>query len=114
QVLAGEEPERRGDLEGGAEAGHDFLARVPGRHAQGEHRAECVAVGADVTGESQLARLANGVSSGLTHVRHLASLWIPPPALLGEYPEGGRGRERSEPANHRGFPAVLRTAPPRP
>ena len=28
-------------------------------------------------------------------------------------PEAGRGRERSEPENHRGFPAVLRTAPPR-
>src|SRR5690606_38836240 len=26
---------------------------------------------------------------------------------------GGEGRERSEPGNHRGFPAVLRTAPPR-
>src|SRR5690606_33010255 len=28
-------------------------------------------------------------------------------------PEAGRGRERSEPGNHRGLPAVLRTAPPR-
>src|SRR5690606_21390486 len=28
-------------------------------------------------------------------------------------PEAGRGRERSEPENHRGFPAILRTAPPR-
>src|SRR5690606_14209544 len=28
-------------------------------------------------------------------------------------PEAGRGRERSEPGNHRDFPAVLRTAPPR-
>ena len=31
----------------------------------------------------------------------------------GAPPEAGRGRERSEPGNHRGFPAVLRTAPPR-
>src|SRR5690554_5783949 len=31
----------------------------------------------------------------------------------GAPPEAGRGRERSEPENHRGFPAVLRTAPPR-
>src|SRR5690606_9450204 len=31
----------------------------------------------------------------------------------GAPPEAGRGRERSEPGNHRDFPAVLRTAPPR-
>src|SRR5690554_6639688 len=31
----------------------------------------------------------------------------------GAPPEAGRGRERSEPGNHRGFPAVLRTAHPR-
>src|SRR5690606_40888641 len=31
----------------------------------------------------------------------------------GAPPEAGRGRERSEPENHRDFPAVPRTAPPR-